>query len=535
MMIIWLILALVIWVSPVSATDYYISPSGNDTTGTGLSTSSPWLTFAKAFGFSGMSNNGCGHTLNLMNGIYGDGTSTGKILITTAKVCTAGAPMTIKALNERQADIRATVSGTFAVRIDNSAYVILDGLVMTGSGTTVNARPLTFQGGNHYTIRNSIAWNSPDIVSEHPIWYQGVLDSTIEDTEIYRFRHHGIFMGGGSGNVVRRTYINRRGMGGGGSCIALYPNYNAIVENVICDGTPDSTGSFGALIEMNSQCGTGQANDSTCVYNNKVLGSIGYSLVGSGVIFTARLVSGVVNEPTNNTLENVAIVNYRGGTAGGFGTSNKSTNGTVIRNMTVHGAASQTTSTNVGLFAGADSIGDGNYSTFFTNDLAVNMLGGGFQVSGVNTWTATHVNAYATSGTNYFPSSSANYSPLTTPTSTNPALGTCMIWIPDGSPMKGAGAGGADIGANVLYEYSNGVLTSTPLWDTAAGATNGKWLKRRTIVAGINDVAGSSLFDVNERLNVNRNGCNFPTTYVGGGGSDTTPPAAPTGVTITKR
>jgi hypothetical protein len=30
--------------------------------------------------------------------------------------------------------------------------------------------------------------------------------------------------------------------------------------------------------------------------------------------------------------------------------------------------------------------------------------------------------------------------------------------------LKGQGSGGADIGANIIYQYVNGVLTSTPLW-----------------------------------------------------------------------
>jgi hypothetical protein len=38
------------------------------------------------------------------------------------------------------------------------------------------------------------------------------------------------------------------------------------------------------------------------------------------------------------------------------------------------------------------------------------------------------------------------------------------FFIPDSSPLKGAGQNGADIGANVLYQYQNGNLTNQPLW-----------------------------------------------------------------------
>jgi len=38
------------------------------------------------------------------------------------------------------------------------------------------------------------------------------------------------------------------------------------------------------------------------------------------------------------------------------------------------------------------------------------------------------------------------------------------LFIPSSSALEGAGSGGADIGANILYQYVNGTLTTTPLW-----------------------------------------------------------------------
>ena len=80
--------------------------------------------------------------------------------------------------------------------------------------------------------------------------------------------------------------------------------------------------------------------------------------------------------------------------------------------------------------------------------------------------------------------------------------------------MKVAGVGGADIGANVLYRYHNGSLTNQPLWDPVTGA-----FPHGAIVAGVNDIAGSSAFDVHKRLNVNTNGCPFPSGYASGSSS----------------
>ena len=52
------------------------------------------------------------------------------------------------------------------------------------------------------------------------------------------------------------------------------------------------------------------------------------------------------------------------------------------------------------------------------------------------------------------------------------------------------------------------VLTNTKLWNT-----DGSFIGRGAIVPGLNDVGGSSLFDIQNRLNVNKNGCAFPAGY----------------------
>jgi hypothetical protein len=65
------------------------------------------------------------------------------------------------------------------------------------------------------------------------------------------------------------------------------------------------------------------------------------------------------------------------------------------------------------------------------------------------TWQFDHLDSYNNAGGNF--SRAPPNANVISPLSTNPGLGSCYLWIPDGSPMKGAGAGGTDIGANVLY------------------------------------------------------------------------------------
>jgi hypothetical protein len=82
--------------------------------------------------------------------------------------------------------------------------------------------------------------------------------------------------------------------------------------------------------------------------------------------------------------------------------------------------------------------------------------------------------------------------------------GQCIMWVPQSSPMKGAGADGEDIGANVVYRYENGELTNTPLWDRNSGA-----FPCGAIVEGIND-GDRSCANVHRRVNANTNGCPLP-------------------------
>lgn len=78
----------------------------------------------------------------------------------------------------------------------------------------------------------------------------------------------------------------------------------------------------------------------------------------------------------------------------------------------------------------------------------------------------------------------------------------------NGSPLSGSGVGGADRGAEVLFEVVDLVTTEEPLWNK----TTGQYIKLGATVAGISDVAGSSLEDFHLRLNINNNGGKLPQT-----------------------
>ncbi|GAC1351053.1 MAG: hypothetical protein NVS3B20_00280 [Polyangiales bacterium] len=97
---------------------------------------------------------------------------------------------------------------------------------------------------------------------------------------------------------------------------------------------------------------------------------------------------------------------------------------------------------------------------------------------------------------------------MTNRISSNPSLGGCTVYIPSGSPLKGAAGDGQDVGANVVYRYLDGQLTTAKLWDPL----NGQFPCGERI-EGVNDDASfpqASCVNVHKRLNVGGGGCAIP-------------------------
>jgi len=153
--------------------------------------------------------------------------------------------------------------------------------------------------------------------------------------------------------------------------------------------------------------------------------------------------------------------------------------------------------------------GGGQYSVTSQNILSLSGANKGIRIeSGIQSWKVASANSF-NNPTNYDPGDSGNY---TNKRSQDAGLGACKVWIPTTSPMHGAGEGGADIGANVLYRYQDGQLTQAPLWDPSSGR-----FPCGAVVSGVNDNEGDSCIGVHKRLNVNTNGCGFPQGYGAGG------------------
>lgn len=501
---------------PAQSATYYISPTGSDANpGT---SAKPWLTFAYAIDPARAT---CGDTLLLANGTYGDDTSTGKISISRL-LCTVGNELTIRALNQRQAKIVDKGNGR-PVNIENSAYIIVDGLYArsTDNSSTPVGTPFRVNLSHHVTFRNNVARN-PNRYSNTPVYSSlNSQDILYEDNEAYVFHRHCVTGWESERIVVRRQYCNPRGgkisggfsaggmpIGSGDSVFSMYPCKDCILENSIADGTTNPM----FLNEMNATLGNG-----ILMSGSKVLGSICYRCnAGNGIFMNGRKVADLNHSPQNITIQNVAIIDFNS-----IGSGIRVSDGinVVLDHITILGAGSGVN----GIRADDSSVGSGpgTNSITITNILVAGLIGTGFSVSGYNSWGGNKLFSDG-NRTAFSPPLPSNW--INTSTRAH-GMGTCKLWVPADAAVKDAKRSEGDIGANILYRYVNGVLTSIPLWNP----TTGEFPHGAPDLDGTNRVAGQSLFDFHTRLNVNTGGCLFPTDY-GNDKSDTNLPAAPVGL-----
>lgn len=505
-----LAMVFVLLASPSWAATYYMSPSGSNAND-GLTASTPWLTFAYAINAS---RAWCGDTLILRDGTYQAGT-TGVILISNV-VCTAGDELTLRAENQRKAKILSDGSSA-AVGITGSSYIIIDGLYGRGtdnSGSTAGMIFRSYLGSSNIIFRNLVARNPNRYANAHVFSAESATNVLFEDSEGYVFHRHCVHGYRSSNVVARRVYCNPRegaipggfgagaGLGRADSAFSMYPCHDCIAENVIADGTTSPM----YLNEMNATFSA-----SVLMSGSQVLGSICYKCnYGNGIYLNSRNAVGLNYTPQNITIRDVAFIDYDSisyaiRVSDGV---NITVDRITVLSTAGSGATSQrgiNTGDNPGL--GVDSTQN---SIMITNFQASGLAGTGFLISGFNTWTGNEVISY-NNATAFNPTPPSNWTNTST---SNPQMGTCKLWVPDGAAAKGSGVGGADIGATILYQYVNGVLTSTPLWNP----TTGVFPHGADDLDGTNNVVGESLQDFHTRVNVNTGGCSFPAGYGGGGG-----------------
>lgn len=488
-----LCLFIVLLSNSLYATDKYISPSGSDANpGT---SSQPYLTFAYATNSARLTP---GDRLLLKDGTYTRAV-TGMLSIdcnASQQDGTSGSHITIRAENERRAYIRSDGSQT-PIYIVNCSYWDFYG---------IHASSADFSGGSggvmdvnqsdHLDIRRMLLHHPNGCVNDHALSIFGNSDNlTVEENEVYDYYRHGIAFQEASDNaIVRFNYANSRNRADascrpaasdpttmGDSGFVFYPSSNSFIENNITENV-----GTGFDIEASS------TQTSNGFYGNVNIGGL------RGIRFAARG-SSLSVMPQSNTIKDFICVDQTSVCIYPRGAKS-----TTVSQVSVFGDGTH------GLLADCPpgDCGDSSPSTAVTNFLVKPAKSGyDYYFSGQSSYSCNYcavrgnVEPALTNGniTNEF---------TTAPTN----MDQCYVHIPSTSNLYHVGSGSASIGGEFLYEYLNGTKTSTPLWNA-----NG-FIRRGAIVNGVNDIPGTSLYDVHERLRVNSGGCALPSGYPSGGG-----------------
>jgi hypothetical protein len=306
----------------------------------------------------------------------------------------------------------------------------------------------------------------------------------VEETELYYFHRNGLSTKYGTRNTFRRNYFNSRFYGDvpqgrrsgtpdrGDTALTLYPGSAHLLENNLSEGNA-------AAWDIPAITPAGR---------NRVLGQISLKDNHGGILHARG--TGASMMPYDNLVQDFVVI-----TPTFTGLYARGAKNTRCVNCSVFNAQS-------GLVADiqANQPGDGAPSFYAENVLVVQSRRVGIRVTKQADWGVDYPNVYGSS-----PAFMPEDGHVTHAKTIEPGLGTCKLWIPENSPMKRAGKGGADIGANVYFRYEHGVLTKQPLWDPRTGA-----FPCGALVAGGNDVPGASCRDVHQRLGVGAEGCTAP-------------------------
>ncbi len=479
----WLVLALTLSM-PSLASTWYFSPTGSDSAaGT---RAEPLL----SIGAAAKSLAVPGDVFVLLDGVYPPLT----VSCSTDQVPfgTAVRPFTVTADHERQALVQGDGLEP-TLQVLGCSYWAFEGLALSSADATganqthSGALPVSRPSEWRFAAWCSAIQNH-DIDGDELLLLDRTTATVVEDSEFYAFHFAAVTVSGGSADVLRRDYFNSRDYATAGppTAIALAPCDSCIVENVVSEGN-------GPLAYL-------PGGTATPSVHNRVLGSISLNGQG-GVLATAN--AGPTTPPADIEVRDLVSIEPTLAAVYAQGVE-----GVRCAQCTAFGG-------NDGFLAGLFTAPDGGMlsggnPTFEAIDtLAIGAMFAGFDVDrGVDGGLA-FTNAWD-NGYDYIPMLDADAGTLR---SQDAGFGACRVFVPATSAMKGAGSGGADIGANVLFRTVDGGLTQQPLWGADGAFPCG------ALVTGLNDVAEASCFDVHLRLEVGTAACPLPNTPTVDGGA----------------
>jgi hypothetical protein len=502
---------------------YYIKPGGNDLLD-GKSIGNAWGTFGKPFSVAKILQPG--DSLTLLDGTYTLG-NTGLPDINcavpggNANNGSSSLPISIKAANERKAFLKSDGSVN-AFKVANCSYYTIEGLRAESrdNASVINSslnNVFYFLSDFHLNIRRNIAAYPNRNGNSHTFTVEFCGNSLLEENEAYYASRHSFSIDTSEYITVRRNYANPRGYPqiyqGAHEGIVFYDSSNCTSENNVLERTDG----YEVHAGYNDYAGNPGGQ------NNLFQGDVSFhdsfgggpdgrnNAARSNVYRNFAIIQGGANEMRTRSaqatlMENLTVI---GGQGNGFlGTDNSGSYVTcaqipspfctfTIRNSLFFGNAGFGVST----VAPPPGLGLIENSNFFNNG-----LGPVSPVEPINDATGIVQNSM-----------------LVSPTGVGFGTGLCSLWIPASSPMKGTGKAGADIGANILYRYQDGIPTGERLWDPTTGAfpcgatvndsSDASYPLVTNDATGASGMAAEACGNIHVRLNVNRNGCLFPAGY----------------------
>lgn len=370
-----------------------------------------------------------GDTLLLSDGIYSN-----QGLFARELHGSPSSPITIRAEHDGKAIIDAK-GGANAVYIAGSSYVVLEGIVARNTSMDV----IFTTESDHITFRRVTAYNAGSGNFHVFDIERGSSNVLVEDCAGWGKGRY-IFVAYHANNVTfRRTWARWTTQPdfhpAPRSCYSIYGTSNAILENAICFNVlPDQSSSdyFTSVWETSN----GPATDNTQYL---------------GVMFFTNWEGLWVNDSAG---QNTQIVNSY------FENTRQQGNFTTDKD---HGA---------GIMWGTANGGSITTSTFVNNEVGYTRQDGSPTISNsVFVKNNTAINGdQGHSNLDFWQNGSIGTTISSTDKQVNPGYNTAKygrgayLFVPPNSPLKHAGQGGSDIGANIIYRYQDGVLTNQPLW-----------------------------------------------------------------------
>jgi hypothetical protein len=489
----------------VSTKAAFLSPTGDDQNPG--SRELPWKTFKAA-----LKRLGPGSKLTLLEGRY-DGGTTGYL---NAR-CVAGpggaanaktgtddtdtGRFTITADPPGKAFLQADASGP-PLSIDGCSHWVIDGLHVESDD--IPTAPTTPEAGSVVVI-------GPDtqglvlrhLVLGHPNGYRHshVLhigersrDIRVEECELYDFHENAVETARTSALTFRRNYINSRGRKDrtdgvvtpfpqGGDFGFVFEETNGVIaENNILENVHDGFAVVGRAKGLD-----GTVPPPNVPEGNRLLGNIVRLPEGIGIRIDSRCDGRNPCEPSRTIrrteLVDNAVIN------GAAGLSSAGAVGTTVQRFTVTGAA------NGVLFIKEPLNGALSSGMTTTNSLAI-VQDVGFRADGETSWSFDHCAAITSiMAAAYIPPDPAH---VTSQVNVPSDLGGCLVFIPEASAFKHAGAG-STVGADIINRYEDGVLTPARLWADDGSFPCGP-------VTPLNADPATSCADVHKRLHITPTG-----------------------------